>query len=152
MKQVITSCLLAASCLTLISSPVAAGNNYYRWVNERGNVVHSDRPPPQGIDYEIVDTISYQARQVEVDEAVADPEATAAQSPQPAEAPVIPKLQPEVVKDPAKCEAGRTNLAKLDSTARIRMKNDEGDMYFLSAEQKEGQRQKALKTIEVHCN
>ncbi len=149
-KRVITTCLLAASCAAFVSSPAMAGKNYYRWVNERGHVVHSDRPPPQGVDYEVVSTISTETRQVEAEEG-----AVPAVTEQPKQAKndpnAIPKLEPSIVKDPAKCEAARANLSKLDSKARIRMRDKNGEAYFLTPEQQEEQRQRAQDAIDAHC-
>jgi len=149
-KRVITTCLLAASCVAFISSPVVAGKNYYRWVNERGNVMHSDRPPPQGVDYEVVSTISTQSRQVDAEQGALATETDAPQKPAP-DPDAVPKLEASIIKDPAKCTAARENLAKLDSKARIRMRDENGDPYFLTPEQQEQQRQRAQDAIDVHC-
>lgn len=149
MKRVIATCLVAAASASLLSFSVQAGN-YYRWTNERGNVVHSDRPPPQGVDYEVVSTMSTQTRQVDADEGAVAPVTEPDQGKQSAAAPV-PKLEPQILKNPEKCAAARKNLAMLDSRARIRMKNKEGEMVFLTPDEQEVQRQRALDTIEVHC-
>lgn len=150
MKRVITTCLLAASCAAFVATPALAGKNYYRWVNERGNVVHSDRPPPKGIDYEVVSTISTQRRQVEADEGAVPADTEAPQKTADA-APAVPKLEPSVIKDPEKCAAARANIEKLSSKARIRMRNEDGEMYFLTPEQQEQQRQRAQDAIDTHC-
>ena len=34
----------------------AAESMQYRWENERGEAVYSDRPPPTGVEYQYVDT------------------------------------------------------------------------------------------------
>lgn len=150
MKRVITNCLLTVSCAAFVITPALAGKNYYRWVNERGNVVHSDRPPPKGTDYEVVSTISTQRRQVAADEGAVPADAETPKKNAEA-APAVPRLEPSIIKDPAKCEAARANLEKLNSKARIRMRNEEGEMYFLTPEQQQQQRQRAQDAIDAHC-
>ncbi len=72
MKRAIRTCVLIAAAVLLIISSFSAnaGRNYYRWMDERGNPVHSDRPPPKGIDYEVVSTGSSLIRQVDAEEAL----------------------------------------------------------------------------------
>ena len=56
------------AAIALVSAPVLAGEVYYKWLDERGNPVHSDRPPAKGIKYEVVSTGSSLIRQVEPEE------------------------------------------------------------------------------------
>ena len=59
-----------ATCVALASTASTswAGQVFYRWVDDRGHTVHSDRPPPQGVDYEVVSTESSFSREVDSDE------------------------------------------------------------------------------------
>ena len=68
-------CGLAAMLLgpTLVQPSAHADNTYYRWQDERGNAVHSDRPPPPGIDYEVVSTSSSKFREVDASEGAVPP-------------------------------------------------------------------------------
>ena len=58
MKQVYRYSVNALLVLLLTAGSLAAvaATNYYRWIDERGNTIHSDRPPPAGVDYEVVRT------------------------------------------------------------------------------------------------
>jgi len=126
-----------------------AGTNHYRWIDERGEPVHSDRPPPKGVDYEVITTGSGLTRRVEAEEGAV-----------PAE--VVPRVGNEfeqvnneqiqvVKKNPESCKRAQDNLATLTTSARIRVRNDQGEFRYLDEEEKEIQRQKARDTIAIHC-
>ena len=53
-----------------------AGETYYRWFDDRGNPVHSDRPPEGGTDYEVISTKSKLKRVVSGDEGAVPAEIT----------------------------------------------------------------------------
>ncbi len=65
--RTLIKCTLLAACLATGMNILnaAAGEVYYRWVDERGNPTHSDRPPPKGIDYEVITTGSNFKREVD---------------------------------------------------------------------------------------
>ena len=57
----------------------------------------------------------------------------------------------KVEKNPEFCARGRDNLETLNAGVRIRMRNDQGEVVYLSEEDREVQRQRAQETIEMHC-
>lgn len=132
------------------SLPADAGNTVYRWLDSRGNPVHSDRPPPAGTPYEVISTSSNFKRVVSGDEGAV-----------PAE--VVPragnrfdqvntKTKEEVYeKNPELCSLAKSNLDTLTTGARVRLRDDNGDYYFLSEEQKNEQIDRAQQMIKVHC-
>ncbi len=66
-----TSLLLLVAGFIAMASPVSqAGESHYRWNDKWGNPVHSDRPPPKGIDYEIVSSGTSLVRRVDSTEGV----------------------------------------------------------------------------------
>ncbi|MFT6957205.1 MAG: hypothetical protein ACJAYC_002213 [Halieaceae bacterium] len=140
--------LLAAFCMVLMSSTAMAESTYYRWADERGQSVHSDRPPPAGTDYEVVSTGSSLTRQVAGDEGAV-----------PAE--TIPRvgnqfdqvdLEPEdIKKDPEYCERARKNLESLESSTRIKVRNDQGELRFLNEEERQAEMIKAEDAIITQC-
>lgn len=138
--------LAAGAALGQMSS--AYGETYYRWVDDRGHPVHSDRPPPSGTEYEVVSTDSTLIREVVAEEGAVplkiEPSASNEFNPVEARAPMIEK-------NPAYCERAKENLWALDNFARIRLPNEQGEMVYIDEKQKEAQRQKALKTIELNC-
>ena len=56
-----------------------------------------------------------------------------------------------VVKNAEFCKRAQENLDTLDSVARIRIRNDNGDYRFLDEEEKEAQREEARRQIAIHC-
>ena len=151
MKRAIQTCVLAVATVLLIISSLSAnaGRDYYRWMDERGNLVHSDRPPPKGVDYEVVSTGSSLTRQVDAEQGVV-----------PAE--VEPRVgndfkqadtkESRIEKNPEYCQRARDNLYLLDRVARIRLRNDQGEYRYIDEEEKDIQRQNAIDAIAVHCD
>ena len=57
-----------------------------------------------------------------------------------------------VKKNPESCARATANLETLNTSARIRIRDPEtGELRFISEDEKELQRQKAVETIRVHC-
>jgi hypothetical protein len=150
--RAIQTCTIAATAIIMLTGSLntSAGTNHYRWVNERGDPVHSDRPPPKGVDYEVITTGSGLTRQVDAEEGAV-----------PAE--VVPRVGNEfeqvnneqsqaVQKNPEACQRARDNLTQLDSRARIRLRDDQGEVRFLSAEEKSAEREKAVNAIGAYCD
>ena len=139
--------MLAALAMTA-SASVFSAESHYRWSDEHGNPVHSDRPPPRGVEYEVVSSGSTLVRKVSGDEGVVP-------------AQVEPSLSNQfdqtdtqsltVVKNAEFCKRAQENLDTLDSVARIRIRNDNGDYRFLDEEEKEAQREEARRQIAIHC-
>jgi len=149
MQSVFASLLVLGCCLT--SPAVLAEDGYYKWIDERGNPKLSDRPPPAGVEYEYVSTDTGMKRRVS---------ATSNNSSSPAPAMPAPEKMPTTVaeqqtkikKNPAYCDQAKANLDTLNSAARVRIRDPEGDIRYLSEEEKDIQRRKANDMISVHCN
>jgi hypothetical protein len=144
----ICAILLASSAIFLSAMSVQAGETYYRWTDDKGRPVHSDRPPPKGIDYEVIKTGSGFRRQVDSDEGVVplSVEPTESNKFKPVDTSKV-----KIEKNPEFCARGRENLETLDSGVRIRMRNEEGEVVYLGEEDREVQRKRAQDTIEMHC-
>lgn len=138
----------ALAMLALSGLPANAAEVLYRWKDDQGNPVHSDRPPPQGIDYEVISTGSSMVRTVEAEEGAVPLEVkpSASNDFEPVE---IKKTKIE--KNPEYCQRARENLATLDSNVRIRMRNDQGEVRFLTEEERDIERQKAHISMENYC-
>lgn len=142
--------LLIAVCTTFMAGAPAsfAEEVYYRWINERGFPMLSDRPPPKGIDYEVVSTGSSFKRPVDAEEGAVPKEV----EPSPGnEFEKVDTEKSKIEKNPEFCKRAQDNLQTLNTTARIRMKNDAGEMAYIDEEEKERQRKRAKDTIELHC-
>ena len=156
-----TSLAVLALTAGLASGPQAA-DSYYRWKDERGNLVVSDRPPQASIEYEVFSTGSNRFRRVAPGEGAVPPETTSrpgnrfetsdgsdvdnSEDPMKTVAvEVLPEKNPEI------CERAKQNLRTLESAARIRVRDEQGELRYLTADEKDAQRQNALDNIEVHC-
>lgn len=124
------------------------GETYYRWTDDRGNPVHSDRPPPEGIDYEVMSTQSTLMRSVEGDKGAVPKKVkpTVSNDFEP-----VQTRKVMVEKNPEYCQRARKNLETLNGPARIRLRNDQGEYRYISEEEKAEQRQLAMDSISVHC-
>jgi hypothetical protein len=139
----------AAVVLGLANLSANAGQTYYRWLDDRGNPVHSDRPPPKGTDYEVVSTETSLMRQVEADEGAVPPEL----EPTPGnEFEQVDTAPSDVEKNPEFCQRARANLETLDKDIRIRMRDENGEYFYLTDEQKAEQRRNAEAAIAEHCD
>ena len=150
-KQGVFASLLVLGCC--LSSPGAlAAEGYYKWLDARGNPQHSDRPPPSGVEYEYISTDTGMKRRVR--------STTTTGSSSPAPAMPVPQAAPTTVaeqqtkikKNPVYCDQAKANLDTLNSTARVRIRNSEGEIRYLTEEEKDNQRRKANDMIAVHCN
>lgn len=147
-------CLASILAIGLTASIESdAADSYYRWKDERGRLVVSDRPPADpGIEYEVVSQRTSMARRVRPGEGAVPPEV----EPRPGnefEQVDLSRQELEVVKkNPESCARAMANLETLNTSARIRIRDPEtGELRFISEEEKELQRQKAIETIRVHC-
>jgi len=128
---------------------ISAEKTYYRWLDERGNPVHSDRPPADGTDYEVVETGSSIVREVKGDTGAVPAETTPRVGNR---FDTVDKQEMEVIqRNPEICARAQSNLETLNSTARVRIRGEDGEMRFLTEEEIESQRQKARDAITVHC-
>lgn len=145
-----------------LASTAQAADSYYRWKDERGNLVVSDRPPQASIEYEVFSTDSNRFRRVSPGEGAVPPETTSrpgnrfetsdssdgSNNEDPMET-VAVEVLPE--KNPEICERAKQNLQTLESAARIRVRDEQGELRYLTGDEKDAQRQNALDNIEVHC-
>lgn len=140
-------------CLALLlaagSVHLSAAQTYYRWLDDRGNPVHSDRPPPQGTDYEVISTQSGLKRVVPGDQG-AVPREVVPSSGNDFE-PVARDPDAKAHNSPEICATARKNLEMLNSSARIRVRDDQGEVKYLSAEEREAKREENLSLIDRHC-
>ncbi len=140
---------VAISCLLIFSTTASGGNTHYRWIDERGQPVHSDRPPPAGIDYEVISTGSSLVRQVSGDEGAVPAETMPRVG---NEFDQVDLAEPEEVeKNPEYCERATKNLEALENATRIRTRNDQGELRYLSEEEREAEIVKSKEAIATHC-
>ena len=150
LKSTITTGVFAVTTalLILLASYATADQTLYRWKNERGNPVNSDRPPPAGIEYEVISTGSSLVRKVGANEGAVPLNV----KPTPSnDFEQVDTAEPKTQKNTLYCERARDNLEQIDTHARIRMRNDQGEVYYLSEEQKTAEKEKTLAAIKAYC-
>lgn len=144
--------------LHVILLTIAAGNavttvadaTYYRWIDSRGNPIHSDRPPAKGIDYEVVSTKSTFSRSVSAEEGAVPAEV---------EPSVGNEFDPEdsaegerSEKNSELCSRARANLETLSASDTVHIRNSEGEVEQLSSKEVKIQREIAQSKIKIHCD
>jgi hypothetical protein len=145
---------LLTFALLSAATGVLAADTVYRWLDDRGNLMISDRPPEDSsITYEAMrmgeSAMSRTFRRNPDPEPEADSPSREEAAAEP-ETPVARVERPE--KDPELCRQARENLDALDTFTRIRTKDENGEYYYLTEEDKEFQREQARETIRIHCN
>ena len=139
-----------------LAGPAAAQSAYYRWTDESGNLVLSDRPPQSADqDYE---TVAVQAPTLRRRPATAAPPSPPVYDPGDASPPqpAVSRTEEDtaalpVERDPAVCKQARTNLEVLETKPRIRVYGDDGELRYLSPEQIEEQKAATQRAIDLHC-
>lgn len=142
-------CWIAASALamvTLAGQAAWAGDNYYRWYDDSGAPVNSDRPPPPGVDYEVISKRDNRVNLEEPDEPQAASTSTPSQG-----AVGEAAASPQVERDPEICATAQANLETLNTHARIRVPDGEGSFRYIGEEEKATQRANAEQLIAQHC-
>ena len=123
--------------------------NHYRWLDNSGEPVYSDRPPPKDVDYEVVSAGSSLKRAVSSDEGAVPLETDSGVGNGFNQVDGTEAKRSN--KNPGICQRARTNLEALTSSAKVRVRNEQGEVRFLSAEEMEVQRQTAEAQISVYC-
>ena len=151
--NIVTSSIL----LLLLQGQPAGASPTYRWVDDNGNPVLSDRPPKAGIPYtEVgVDTgFRRYPKPVATETAEAGDQAPAGSTSASlaANATDGQSNRIEVVEaQPALCEQAKDNIFKLETFPRMRVQDDDGEVRFMSDEERATQLANAYKVRDANC-
>jgi len=146
-----TGFLLLASVTLFISTPLAAKS--YRWVDENGVTVYSQKPPPSGAATEIKPppppAISPEEAQRKLDaqrqsleDLREDRELKKKES---------GEKKAEAKRQKSNCEAAQKNLAALLSRPRARQKEPDGEYRYITEEARQEKIAEAKKHIQENC-
>ncbi len=144
--------LLSASC-ALVATTTSAGT-VYRWTDAQGNAVMSDRPPPAGTVYTTLNGGEYGASVNAPSDpnAVSPPAETTASSLNSAPSAASDGNREVVIeKRPKLCEQAKDNIFKLETFPRMRVTDDDGEVRFMTDEERESQLATAKKVAEANC-
>ena len=138
--------VLLATC----SLHAAAADSHYRWLDNRGNTVLSDRPPPAGIDYEVISSRSGLKRVVQGDQGAVPREVTPTVG---NDFTPVPRGEDTAsLRNPEICNIARKNLETLNTSNRVQIRDNQGDLKYLSDEEREVQRNEAEALIRQYCD
>ena len=144
--------IVVAASLAVAIPAAEASSTYYRWKDEQGKLVVSDRPPTQDIEYEVVSQRSSLVRRVKPGEGAVPAEVKPRPGNEFEQTDTRQEQLEAVARNPESCNRAKDNLDTLNTSARIRIRDqDTGELRFLSEDEKETQRQKAQDIIRVHC-
>lgn len=138
--------------------PQGVAGTTYRWVDENGNPVLSDRPPPAGTPYTEVDSSSGFGRPPQSASQNQDEVSSPIPNngrPVPQSASTYPTADdgdhaPE--RQPAVCEQAKTNILKLETLPRIRVEGASGEVRFMTEDERTAQLDIAYRARNLHCD
>ena len=144
--------------LLAVLIPQGMASTTYRWVDENGSPVLSDRPPPAGTPYTEVDSSSGFGR----------PPQSAPQDQDEVSSPILNNGRPvpqsastypteddgdhAPERQPAVCEQAKTNILKLETLPRIRVEGESGEVRFMTEEERTAQLDIAYRARDLHCD
>ena len=150
--------LFIAACVALALSQTVSANTTYRWVDQNGNPVLSDRPPEAGIPYtEVGVDIGFRRypkptgmNEPDVNESDATGESpTALSSPSAASSPTrIEVVSPQ----PDLCDQAQDNIFKLETFPRMRVQDENGEVRFMTDKERSAQLAAAYRVRDANCD
>jgi hypothetical protein len=147
---------IAASSILLLflQGQPADASPTYRWVDDNGNPVLSDRPPPTGKPYTEIEIKIGLKRYAKSTTAVPEPpsvttELTAQQGTALAVTDVNESVLPSASLD--ECAALDTDIERLTNYPRIIVRDEVGEEHLLSPEERATRLEKALAFAETFC-
>lgn len=129
--------------VALLLLSVVSQAKIYTWVDEHGKKHFSDTPPA-----------NHKAEEKTVSTSTVTFAAPATSKKETQETKALPAdgaIETAPNKDPKLCQQAKKDLATIDNAPRLRMKQDNGEYFYLSDEQRKQQRASRLKAIEDYC-
>ena len=151
----ICTAIAPAICGLLLAMPASASTTY-RWADENGNPVLSDRPPEAGVPYTEVGVDTGIRRYPKpVAPKVATPKDAATGGTSAPMAGTSDQITSDVTivaeADPDLCERARDNIFKLETFPRMRVRDDSGEVRFMSDEERAEQLATAYEVRDANC-
>ena len=146
------------ACVALTLSQSASANTTYRWVDQNGNPVLSDRPPEAGVPYTEVGVDSGFKRypkptgvnEPDVNESgQAGASSTDLNS---ASAASSPTRSGVVSPQPDLCDQAQDNIFKLETFPRMRVQDENGEVRFMTDEERLAQLATAYRVRDANCD
>jgi hypothetical protein len=142
-------------CIALIAalagiSPAMARDKMFRWIDANGTPVLSDRPPPAGTAYTLVDPLNQNSQSLRrrPDTSGEQPAPSSVQS---AISPTFAGARVVIEKKPELCERARDNIFKLETFPRIRATDADGTVRFLTERERAERLNTARAVEQANC-
>ena len=147
-----------AACWALALCQTVSANTTYRWVDQNGNPVLSDRPPEAGVPYTEVGVDSGFKRYPKPtginEPGVSESDATG-MSPSALSSPSTTSstTRIEIVSpQPDLCDQAHDNIFKLETFSRMRVQDDTGEVRFMTDEERSAQLATTYRVREANCD
>ncbi|QEI11334.1 DUF4124 domain-containing protein [Cellvibrio japonicus] len=134
--------LILACCIASLLSTAVLAAKVYTWKDENGVTHYGERPPKEA------NAKMVRARTGHSDSVAGEAAPSTGSEPVTAEQP--PSMQQQL-KDPERCEIARKNLETLNSNARIKMPDADGNTRFLTEDERQEKFDEMEKAIEESC-
>jgi len=150
--------LFIAACVALALSQTVSANTTYRWVDQNGNPVLSDRPPEAGVPYTEVGvdggfrrypkpTDINEPDVSESDATGVTPTALSSSSKTSSNTRIeIASPQPDL------CDQAQDNIFKLETFPRMRVQDENGEVRFMTDEERSAQLAAAYRVRDANCD
>jgi hypothetical protein len=145
-KLAVPGLLTAITCFSAYS---LADTIHYRWLNERGFTVYSDRPPPEGVNYEVVSSESNLKRMVDGDTGAVPLEVVPSASNE--FQPSTKRPEDTSAEKARLCQRAKDNLDALSTGDVITIRDSNGEARQLSAQEIAIEKETARAQETVYC-
>jgi len=158
--QTLPRSLFAAlgACWALALSHPAPANTTYRWMDQNGNPVLSDRPPGADVPYTEVE-VGGGFRRYPKPTGINEPDVTqsdatgASLTASTSTSAASPPILIEVVSpQPDLCDQAQDNIFKLETFPRIRVQDEKGAVRFMTDEERSAQLATAFHVRDANCD
>ena len=152
------SCVRSVTLLAILGltpALVATAGDMYRWSDNNGNPVISDRPPPLGVPYTVIDAERYGAKANVV---AASPPPSNEQAQRETSSPAGDRqsggaggTRVEIEKHPELCDQAKDAIFQLETFARVRVTDEDGTVRFMTDEERAEQLARAREVANANC-
>ena len=142
---IITICLLG-----VLAHPTVAAI-MYRWSDNNGRPVISDRPPPPGTAYTTLDSAQYRKSAIRRDEKASDTVERGATNPSQQATSESPAASVHIQKNADLCKHAQDNIYTTENFSRIRTVDPDGTVRFMSSAEIEVKLSDARQVEKSHC-
>lgn len=148
--NMLKSVICGVSLTIVAASSTVAAKNYYKWTDANG-VTHYSAQKPHNTE---VETVAIRGGRTTTSASESENAPTQTQptsSSQPAESSESSNETVEHVKDPVRCDAAKKIIDTISSAPRVQTKDENGELRFLSDQEKSDRLEEAKQAIKESC-